>query len=200
MFIIHDKIDEYLECSRYINWQDESILKKARQLASVNNGEIELIKRTYHFVRDEIKHSWDAQDRRITISATDVLHEKVGICWAKSNLLAALLRANKIPAGICYQRLTFGKNPESGYCIHALNAVYLADFNKWIRLDARGNKDGVNAEMCLEHEQLAFPVRPELGEIDYNEIYAKPLQITINVLESSADALEMYLNSLPDRI
>lgn len=200
MFIIHDEIDKYLEYSRYINWQDESVLQKARQLASASDDNIELIKRTYHFVRDDIKHSWDIQDRRITISATDVLREKVGICWAKSNLLAALLRANKIPAGICYQRLTFAKNPESGYCIHALNAVYLADFNKWIRLDARGNKDGVNAEMCLEHEQLAFPVRPELGEIDYKEIYAEPLPITINVLKSSKDALEMYLHSLPDRI
>lgn len=45
-----------------------------------------------------------------------------------------------IPAGICYQRLTLGDTPESGYCIHALNAVYMKRLDRWIRLDARGNK------------------------------------------------------------
>ena len=69
----------------------------------------------------------------------------MGICWAKSNLFAALLRANNIPAGICYQRLTLGDTPDTGYCIHALNAVYIKSINKWIRLDARGNKNGINA-------------------------------------------------------
>ena len=76
-------------------------------------------------MRDEIKHSWDVQDKRVTKSASDVLEQGVGICWAKANLLAALLRACGIPAGICYQRLTLGDVPETGFCIHALNAVYI---------------------------------------------------------------------------
>lgn len=46
-----------------------------------------------------IKHSWDVQDKRVTKTAAEVLEQGVGICWAKSNLLAALLRANGIPAG-----------------------------------------------------------------------------------------------------
>ena len=29
----------------------------------------------YEFVRDEIKHSWDVQDKRVTKSATEVLEE-----------------------------------------------------------------------------------------------------------------------------
>lgn len=41
-----------------------------------------------------------------------------GICYAKSHLLAALLRANKIPAGFCYPRLSAYENG-SPYFIHA---------------------------------------------------------------------------------
>ncbi len=72
-------------------------------------------------MRDEISHSLDAQDRRGTVTASDALRKKTGICWAKANLLAALLRACGIPAGIGYQRLRLGDTPESGYCIHALH-------------------------------------------------------------------------------
>lgn len=84
-----------------------------------------MIKVIYEFVCDEIKRSWDVQDKRVTKSATEVLEQGVGICWAKANLLAAFLRACGIPAGICYQRLTLGDVPETGFCIHALNAVYI---------------------------------------------------------------------------
>ena len=164
------------------------------------DNEVDTVKRTYHFVRDEIKHSWDIQDRRVTARASDVLQEKVGICWAKANLLAALLRANQIPAGICYQRLTLEDTPESGYCIHALNAVYLSSLKSWIRLDARGNKEGIQAEMSLDQEQLAFAVRPELGEIDYQEVYAEPLPVTMDILEKSTDALYMYQHLLPQAL
>lgn len=136
----------------------------------------------------------------MTIRASDVLREKVGICYAKSNLPAALLRANHIPAGNCYQRLTLGDTPETGYCIHALNAVYLATIGRWIRLDAGGNKPGTQAEINLEQEQLAFHMRPELDEIDYPQVYDAPLPITMHVLENATDALKMYQYSLPQKL
>ncbi|WP_367006259.1 hypothetical protein ABZ559_10140 [Streptococcus sp. ZY19097] len=116
------------------------------------------------------------------------------------NLLAALLRLEGIPAGICYQRLTLGDTPDSGYCIHALNAVYLKALDKWIRLDARGNKETVHAEFSLDQEMLAFQIRPEYDEIDYSEVYAEPIKETMQVLENSDDAIFMYLNNLPERI
>lgn len=197
---IIDPIKKYLEKSEYINFDNAEVKAKAEELRNEVQSEVELIQNTYRFVRDEIKHSWDAQDRRVTAAASEVLREGVGICWAKANLLAALLRANGIPAGICYQRLTLGDTPESGYCIHALSAVYVASANKWIRLDARGNKEGVCAEMRLEGEQLAFPVREEMGEADYAEVYAEPSEKLMNVLKSSSDAIEMYLNHLPDTL
>lgn len=151
-------------------------------------------------MRDEIKHSWDVQDKRVTKSATEVLEQGVGICRAKANLLAALLRACGIPTGICYQCLTLGDVPETGFCIHALNAVYIKSLNKWIRLDARGNKEGVDAQFDLGQEKLAFPVRGDLGEEDYRIVYANPSDKLMQVLEENTDALYMYLNCLPDSI
>ena len=199
MLRICDTMENYLSYSYYIVWNNPNIIQKAKDLLILDN-EVDTVRRTYHFVRDEIKHSWDIQDRRVTARASDVLQEKVGICWAKANLLAALLRANQIPAGICYQRLTLEDTPESGYCIHALNAVYLSSLKSWIRLDARGNKEGIQAEMSLDQEQLAFAVRPELGEIDYQEVYAEPLPVTMDILEKSTDALYMYQHLLPQAL
>lgn len=199
MLTICDDFEDYLKNSHYIDWHHASIKEAAANLL-VPDNDVETVRKTYEYVRDQVKHSWDARDKRITVTASDVLREGVGICWAKSNLLAALLRANHIPAGICYQRLTLGDTPDTGYCIHALNAVFLKSLNRWIRLDARGNKEGITAEMRLEGEKLAFPVRAEMGEIDYNQVCAEPLSITMDVLENSTDALYMYLHSLPDSI
>ena len=150
-------------------------------------------------MRDKIKHSWDVQDRRVTVSASDALREGVGICWAKANLLAALLRANGIPSGFSYQRLTLGDTPDTGYCIHAMNTVYIASIDKWIRLDARGNKEGVNAGFSVEEEKLAFHIRFE-GEEDYHDNHSYPDRGLMRVLEESTDALDMYLHCLPDRL
>lgn len=198
--IVRD-ISEYLKSSHYIDWTDELVRDTASRFCAASGGnELELTRNIYHFVRDEISHSLDAQDKRVTVTASDALREKTGICWAKANLLVALLRACGIPAGICYQRLTLGDTPESGYCIHALNGVYVKRLDRWIRLDARGNKEGIHAEMDTERERLAFLVRPEMGEVDYPGIYAEPLQLTMDVPENSTDALYMYLHSLPGEI
>nr|WP_269749949.1 transglutaminase family protein [Polyangium fumosum] len=76
----------------------------------------------------------------LTCTASEVLRHRTGFCYAKSHLLAALLRANGLPAGFCYQRLAHG----SGYCLHGFNAVELPGIG-WYRIDARGNKPGIDA-------------------------------------------------------
>lgn len=103
-----------------------------------------------------------------------------------------------IPAGFCYQRLTIGDTPDTGYCIHALNAVYLKSLDKWIRLDARGNKAGVLAEFSRHDEKLAFSVREAYDEIDYSIRYAQPNPKTIKALIQNTDCTAMYLHGLPD--
>lgn len=198
--MIRDNLDEYLSVSKYINWNDKLILAKANEFKQKAADEITLIKMIYEFVRDEIRHSWDVCDKRVTKSATEVLEKGVGICFAKANLLAALLRACGIPAGICYQRLTLGDVPETGFCIHALNVVYIKSLDRWLRLDARGNKVGVDAQFDLEQEKLAFSVRKDIGEEDYGIVYANPSDRLMKVLEESTDALYMYQHCLPDSI
>ena len=191
--------NEYLEKTKYVDYDDPAVSKAAERLKAESADELSLVENTFLFVRDEIKHSWDAQDKRVTVSASDTLREGVGICWAKANLLAALLRANGIPTGFSYQRLTLGETPESGYCIHAMNTIYISSMDKWIRLDARGNKEGINAQFSTEEEILAFYIRCE-GEEDYHDNHSYPDQGLMKVLEESTDAIDMYLHHLPDRL
>lgn len=193
-------MEAYLRRTKYINYDHPHILALAQELAMKCSTKTDLIKIMYEYVRDEISHSWDIQAREISITASDVLHIGHGICYAKSNLLAALLRSQDIPTGFCYQRLTLGDTPDTGYVIHALNAVYIKELDQWIRLDARGNKEGVNAQFSLEEEQLAFPVRPEYEEINYDTIYSDPAEVTMRTLEDNTDCIEMYMKGLPTHI
>jgi transglutaminase-like putative cysteine protease len=130
-------------------------------------------------------------------TASEVLAGGHGICYGKSHLLAALLRAVDIPAGITYQRLTLFDEPEDGHAIHALNTVYLQELGRWIRVDARGNKPGINARFSLDGEQLAFPIRATHGERDYKINHAVPHPAIVRTLQMNNDCLEMYRNGLP---
>ena len=186
---------KYLVPTECINYNDPLILQKVEQLKAKSESSLEYIERAYEYVRDEIPHSWDIRSEIVSRSAGDVIRNGTGICWTKSCLLAALLRANGIPSGISYQLLTRADEDDSeGYIIHALNTVYIEEMNKWIRLDARGNKENVHAQFSLDEEILAFPVREELGEADYrnndpdlDERLRKILQDCSSVLEITTD-------------
>jgi transglutaminase-like putative cysteine protease len=166
------KISDYLGSDEYIDLFDMSIQQKAKELF-VSLSKEENIRVAYEFVRDEIKHSRDIDSDVVTVCASEALKYGEGICLSKSLLLAALLRCNGIPAGLCYQRLASG-DTDTGYIIHGLNAVLLSAEKKWVRLDARGNKPGVDAQFSADEERIAFPVRAERGETDFPTIYAEP--------------------------
>lgn len=195
-----DKLEDYLLELEEINYSNALIKSKIDELFNLSQTEIEKAKIAFEFVRDEISHSWDIQGNRVTRKASDVLTYKEGICYAKSNLLAALLRSQGIPTGFCYQRLMLFDTPEKGYCIHALNAIFLKSLNKWVRLDARGNKKGINAQFSVGEEKLAFSVQEGFDEKDYPVIYEKPHPKTIAVLEGHTDVLEMYKHHLPESL
>jgi hypothetical protein len=184
---------KYLEATEYIDWEASEILAQANALAEGSSESEEVAQKCFEFVRDEIKHSWDYKINPVTCKASDVLKHGTGYCYAKSHLLAALLRANSIPAGLCYQRLTITDVPP--FCIHGLNAVFLDGFG-WYRVDARGNKQGVAAEFCPPVESLAFPIVTQ-GEADLPEIWAEPLPIVIQALKWGKTYQEVADN-LPD--
>lgn len=172
-------ISPYLEASEYIDWQHPQVLAKARELGAGGPDASAIARRCFEFVRDRILHSLDHQLNPITCQASDVLIHGTGYCCAKSHLLAALLRANGIPAGLCYQRLSRDGNGRP-YSLHGLNAVQLPEYG-WYRVDARGNKPGVQAEFTPPIERLAFPVS-DPGEADLPEIWPEPLPSVVRVL------------------
>jgi transglutaminase-like putative cysteine protease len=187
-------MEKYLKAGKYIDWEHELIIKLADELSFGLVDETEIAKKCFEWVRDEIKHTSDYCLGPITCKASDVLKYGTGYCYAKSNLLAALLRANKIPAGLSYQRLSLAGD-DGPYCLHGLNSVYLKKYG-WYRVDARGNKTGINAQFCPPVEQLAFSVSGK-GEADLIEIWDEPLPVVIEPLIKYDDYITLN-NNLPD--
>ena len=169
-----EDINEYLKCDEVIDFDNTDVSKLADQLYSESESETEFVKMAYEYVRDMISHSADISADTVTCSASEVLKAGHGICFAKSHLLAAILRSKSVPAGFCYQKLILDDETAPVLIYHGLNGVYLREYGKWIRLDARGNKPGVNAQFSIDSEMLAFPIRPEKGEVDVPVIYADP--------------------------
>jgi len=187
-------MEHYLDSSEYIDWNHPWVAAKAAELADGCFSDEAVAKHCFEFVRDSIKHSWDYRMNPVTCKASEVLIHGTGYCYAKSHLLAALLRANAIPAGLCYQRLTV-ETDGPPYCLHGLNAVYLKQHG-WYRVDARGNKPGVFAEFSPPIEKLAFPIVDAL-ERDFPEIWAEPLPLVVGALTRNK-TVEQVFGNLPD--
>ncbi len=187
-------MDDFLESSEIIDFDNPTVTTKASELAQGCDSDTEIAKRCFEFVRDEIRHTGDAGEGITTLRASEVLEQGQGWCYAKSHLLAALLRANGIPTALCYQRLSCSEYFEGIYCLHGLNAIYLKEFG-WYRVDARGNKEGVDAQFTPPHEKLAF----ELGENEYDlpDLYAEPLQVVVEALKPRKNYGEM-VGHFPD--
>lgn len=194
-----ENIEEYLKSDDVIDHNNAIITELADSICQRANSEIEYIKAVYEFVRDKISHSADINEDIITCSASEVLKAGHGICFAKSHLLAALLRCKAVPAGFCYQKLILDDEAAPVLIYHGLNGVYIRECKKWIRLDARGNKEGVNAQFSLNEEQLAFPIRPEKGEEDSFTVYPCPDIKVLEKLRNNKTRTELF-DDLPTEL
>ncbi len=185
---------EFLEATDIIDFQNPTIQALAAELRRQSPNDLSLARTCFEWVRDNIQHSLDYQRPELTCRASDVLSIGTGYCYAKSHLLAALLRANEIPTGFCYQRLTLnGDQPP--FCLHGLNAVYLPEYG-WYRIDARGNKAGVDAQFNPPVEQLAFSTEVD-GKFAFPEIWPAPLPVVTEALQS-AESVQTLATCLPD--
>lgn len=187
-------MQRFLTPNEFLDFTHPAVAEEAQALARKSSSDHDLIARSFHFVRDEIRHSADFKLNPVTCKASDVLLHGTGYCYAKSHLLAALLRANGIPTGLCYQRLSVSGHG-APYCLHGLNAVYLVGLG-WYRLDARGNKPGIEAQFTPPTEALAFCAREPL-ECDLPEVWDQPLSVVVDCL-TKYDTYDQVLANLPD--
>jgi transglutaminase-like putative cysteine protease len=180
----------FLGADDIIESRHPAIVALGRELRCDHGTDAAFAHAAFDWVRDSVAHAYDAQDNRVTLTASEVLRERVGLCYAKSNLLAAILRSQSVPAGLCYQRLG---NPDEGFFVHGLVAVYLV--GAWHRQDPRGNKRGVHAQFSLSEERLPWTVDEGQGERDYPQIYQSTAPEVVAALRSARDILTCPLPS-----
>jgi hypothetical protein len=188
-------LDKFLQEDQYIDYNSNIIQNKVKELFTSDMTEIKKTNLAYEFVKDEIPHSFKCNAKIITARASDVLIFKTGICHAKANLLAALLRSQGILTGFCFQHITLVEDDTLGYCVHAYNAIYIN--NKWIKLDVSGINQGVNALFSTEAPILAFQNHKEYDEYFFDGIFANPHIDTMQMLEK-AKSLQDILDNIPE--
>ena len=187
-----ERLEDYLgEIPPVITFTSPLVQAEIQRLEAAASSSRERAQLAFELARDGVHHSFDTGNPEVTISAEDALQKQEGICFAKAHVLAALLRGMKIPTGFCYQRVLRKGTVESGYALHGLNAVYLEDVG-WFRLDPRGNKPGVDSQFSTDEERLAYPIREELGEVDYPNVFTAPLSSVIAAMRDSKSCSELF--------
>ncbi|MFE2349587.1 MULTISPECIES: transglutaminase-like domain-containing protein [Kitasatospora] len=155
----------YLAADAVVDHDHPAIVALAAELRRADP--VRTAEAVFEHVRDRIDHSADVGHWSAAYRASDVLAAGNAICHGKSHLLAALLRANGIPAGLCYQKLDV---------LHGLNGVLLPGSSWWVRLDGRGNRNGADGHFATTpaEERPAWANDPARGEHHYTTVYATP--------------------------
>ena len=184
----------YLRSTDIVDWHHPRVAAKARELSMGCTDPVTTARVCFEWVRDNIRHIGDFNITTVACSASEVLQTASGVCYAKSHLLVSLLRANGIPAGFCYQRLSVDDNGPP-FCLHGMAAVHLPGTG-WYRLDPRGNNDTVNARFDPPHERLCY-IPHIRGEADLPEIWADPLPVIVESLMTYRTKDDLWAH-LPD--
>lgn len=192
-------LGRYLEDTITIDWQSPGLMEAARTMLQGREGAEARLEALFRFVRDDVAHAADVQPERATCRASEVLQERHGLCYAKSHLLASLLRYAGFPTGFCYARLT-SESQRSGFVLHGFNAVYWASSESWLFLDASGREGAPEARVRFEAPWgLPFEVDPGVGESFLPEIFRRPPNRIIDLLERAPDFAAASRN-LPDSL
>ena len=184
----------FLAVTPVIDGAHPAVSELACALANGCATDVEIARACFEWVRDRVAHTGDVRADTLTCSASAVLSACTGYCYAKSHLLAALLRANALPAGFVYQRLALDDHG-SAFCLHGLNAVWLEAYG-WYRIDARGNRPGIAARFDPPIEALAF-VPSITGERLIAGVACAPLPHVVNALQAYTTRTDLEAH-LPD--
>ena len=187
-------MNAFLEPTAIIDSTDPAIVAMSAEIADGAGDDEAVARRSFLWVRDSVRHSSDHRIATVTCIASDVLKHRVGFCYAKSHLLAALLRAQGIPAALCYQRLAFD-DTGSAFFLHGLVSIHLQRHG-WYRVDPRGDKPGISSDFTPPVERLPYTPRLK-GERDMPERFPDALACVVSALRRwpTADAVRA---NLPD--
>jgi transglutaminase-like putative cysteine protease len=186
-----DSLEQFLESTEVIDWKSSEIREAVQSIVSPGLSDVVAARKLFEWVRDRISHSMDAGLEIVTCKASDVLKHGTGICYAKSHLLGAMLRATGIPAGFGYQVLRQDP-PHDGLVVHGFNGVYLASQRRWLRVDCRGNTGGINAQFSLERDQLAFLPNADRSEFTDERIFVAPIPAVVQCLREHTSVTAMW--------
>jgi transglutaminase-like putative cysteine protease len=186
--------EPFLRATEVLDWTDPAVHGRARSLAAGRSDPLAVTRACFEWVRDEIQHCADYGRDELPCAASEVLRAGTGFCYAKSHLLVALLRANGLPAGLCYQRLARDA-AGTAFVLHGLAAVRLPA-SGWYRVDPRGNKPGVDAQFTPPVERLAFATALP-GEFLFPGVHPDPAPPVVEVLRSGVAARSLR-GRLPD--
>jgi transglutaminase-like putative cysteine protease len=189
-----ENLDDYLVSDTIVDWKTPDVRQTALDITRSIPDEVGKARCLYEWVRDTIPHTNDAGLEIVTCTASDVLRHGTGTCFSKSHILAAFLRAVGIPAGFCYQVLQLNPPVDNELVLHGFNGIYLAGLGKWIRVDARGNTGGVNAQFSIDKEQLAFSMDASVGEFIYDTIFAAPVRNVVEKLGKHNSRRDLWLD------
>lgn len=190
-------LNDYLESSDIIDYDNPLVREAANQLTYGLKDNLSIARVIYDFVKDQILYSFSINATSVPVKASEVLDKGHGICYAKAHLLAALMRASDIPAGLCYQ-LRYDVEAEQ-LLIHGFNALYIKELDRWVRLDASCHLDEDPWHFDTSRESPELSINTSLGEHDDYTIYASPSRRVLKALDMS-ETIDELRNLLPSKI
>jgi transglutaminase-like putative cysteine protease len=82
----------------FCNFNHTAVLHLAKKLAGDETDTGKITQTVFAYVRDNIRFGFDL----VQVKASQTLEKGYGVCWNKALLLAALLRANRVPARLAF--------------------------------------------------------------------------------------------------
>ncbi len=187
MKLVPNDFEAFLQFDDVVNLDDQ-IRAKTDEIAT-SDDESEQAKAIFDWVRDQIPHSKDIGREQVTCNSTEVMKYRTGICYAKSHLLASMMRHVGIPCGFCYQVFENSlASSSSNLALHGLNAIYLKASSSWQRIDSRGNRPDICVAFSAGAESLAFP---DMRFLD-NCVYANPLDVVVDGLRAAESITSLW--------
>lgn len=190
-------IEDYLRSDDIVDFNDPSIEEATEHLTSGLRDNFAKSQAIYEFVRDQIFSSFEIDATSVTVCASEVLEKGHGLCYGQSHLVAALMRSAGIPAGFCYQ-VIYDQEDERHY-VHALNAVYLEELDRWVRFDTSIKPDDSSIRPDFYEDPPVRAIDSNLGESEDMTVYINPNKRIVKLLHKH-DNLDDLCEHLPEKL